>query len=58
MWRTLVFSVFVLLCIIETQNAMLTDGRSFQEVGKYFDCFMKFNSIQIFRFLMNKSVKR
>jgi hypothetical protein len=35
MLRLLFFGIFVLTCIIETQDAMFTNGRSLQEVRKY-----------------------
>jgi hypothetical protein len=36
MLRVLFLGIFLLSCIIETQDALFTDGRSIQEVIKFF----------------------
>ena len=36
MWRLLFFGFFLLTCFIQTQDALFTGGRSFQEVTIHF----------------------
>jgi hypothetical protein len=44
MLRLLFFGILVFTCIIETQDALFTDGRSLQDVRKYSNFYSKYSS--------------